>query len=221
VGYRRPVLVFVLSAIAVTAALGLYAVVVPDFGDLQAKILATSASISGASILVLACLPAFERRLVSPVPAVGAAATLFGVSLLVIGIWAEPSRDAYWKTMGMTLFVAGWGALTSLLALAPLAPRSRWTFLAAAGLSFVLALLGMVGLWYEPDSDAFGRVVGGVAVLTAAFVITVPVLSRAGRGEAPGAPVGFCPRCGTKLGAQTPPTGPCPDCRARFRVRFL
>ena len=49
--YRRPLLAFVLGAIALTAVLGLYAVLVPDFGELQAKVLGTSAAISGASVL--------------------------------------------------------------------------------------------------------------------------------------------------------------------------
>ena len=218
--YRRPILIFVLGAIALTAALGIYAVVVPDFGDLQAKILGTSASISGASILVLACAPAWERRLYLPVPIVGAVATAVGFSLIVIGIWVEPSAEWYWRIMGTALLVAGWGALASLLALAPLTPRFRWTFLAAAGFSLLLALIGVVAIWTTPSSDAFGRVAAGAAVLTAAFVVAVPVLSRAGRGEGAAA-VAFCPRCGRELVSADAPEGPCPGCSARFRVRYL
>jgi hypothetical protein len=207
----------VLGAIALTAALGLYAVVVPDFGELQEKILGTSASISGASVLVLACAPAWERRLYLPVPLLGAAASVAAFALIVIGIWSEPSHDAYWKTMGTMLFVAGWGALASLLALAPLTPRHRWTFFAAAGLTFLLAVLGVVGMWSEPDSEVFGRVTAGVAVLAAAFVVTVPVLSRAGRSEAVAAtPAGYCPRCGRSLVR----TGACDGCEARFSVTY-
>jgi hypothetical protein len=221
--YRRPILAFVLGAIALTAALGLYAVIVPDFGDLQAKILGTSACVSGASIFVLACAPAWERRLYLPLPLVGASAAVVAFALIVIGLWLEPANDAYWKTMGTALFVAGWGALVCLLALAPLAPRFRWTFFAAAGLSLLLAMLGVAVMWSEPDSEAFGRVVGGVAVLTAAFVVTVPVLSRAGRSGVGTTtmPVGFCPRCGSGLEAQGGEDHSCPECGARFQVRYL
>ncbi len=221
--YRRPVLAFVLGAIALTAALGLYAVAFPDFGELQAKILGTSASVSGASVLVLACMPALERRLYLPVPPLGAAASVVAFALIVIGIWSEPSHDAYWKTMGSALILAVWGALVSLLALAPLLPRFRWTFFAAAGLTLLLALLGVAAMWSEPDSEVFGRVVGGVAVLAAAFVVTVPVLSRAGRPEVgtKTMPVGFCPHCGSKLEAQGGEDGSCPECGARFQVRYL
>jgi len=213
--------VFVLGAIAVTAALGLYAVLVPDFGELQAKILGTSASVSGASVLVLACAPAWERRLYPLVPLVGVAATLLGLTLIVIGIWLKPTAEGYWKTMGTALFIAGWGALVSLLALAPLVPRYRWTFLTAAGLTLLLASLGVVAMWAGPDSDAYGRVVAAVGVLAAAFVVAVPVLSRAGRAAAASeSVVCFCPACGRELDAASR-EGPCPGCGARFRVRFL
>src|SRR5262249_42656129 len=156
---------------------------------------------SAASILVLACMPAFDRRLIMPVPPIGAGASVLALALIVVGIWAEPSREGYWKTMGTLLVAGAWAALTSLLALVPLAPRYRWTFRVAAGLALVLASIGVVAMWTTPSSDAFGRVGAGVAVLTAAFVIAVPVLSRASRGEtkrepAPEAPAGFCPRCG-------------------------
>lgn len=171
---------------------------------------------------MLACAPAWERRLYLPVPPLGAVASVVAFALIVIGIWSEPSHEAYWKAMGTTLFVAGWGALVSLLALAPLALRYRWTFFAAAGLTFLLAVLGVVGMWSEPDSDVFGRVVAGVAVLAAAFVVTVPVLSRAARSETvAAAPVGFCPRCGQELDAGSGREGHCAACGARFRIQFL
>ena len=215
--YTRPVLMFVLGVVALTAALGLYAVLVPDFGGLQAKILGTSASVSGTSILVLACMPALERRLYPPVPLVGAASSVIAFALIVIGIWSESSHDAYWKTTGTALVVGGWGALVSLLALAPLMPRFRWTFFAAAGLTLSLALLGVAAVWGAPDSEGFGRVVGGVAVLAAAFVVTVPVLSRAERPEVAAAvPVRFCPRCGAAVSSPIS----CGRCGSRFTVKF-
>ncbi len=127
--YRRPALAFVLGAIALTAALGLYAVIVPDFGDTQAKILGTSAAISGASILILACLPAWERRLAWPVPPVGALAALLGLVLGVVGLWAEPSSETYGKMLVTVVFLAVWSAFVSVLALVPLVPRFRWASL--------------------------------------------------------------------------------------------
>jgi hypothetical protein len=180
---RRPLLMLVLGAIVVTVALALYAVLLPGFGDVQGKVLATSACVTGASLLVLACLPAWERGLARLAPAVGAGATLAGLALIVVAIWEEPSQDGYWKSVGTFLLVGGWGTLVSLLALAELAPRYRWTFLAAAGLALLLTAIAVVAMWSAPSSGLFERLAAGVAVLTAAFVVVVPVLSRASRGE--------------------------------------
>lgn len=213
---RRPLLAIVLGAIAVTAVLGLYAVLASDFGELQGKVLATSAAISVASILVLACAPAWERGLLRPLPAVAAGLALVALVLFVVGIWNELGED-FWSTFGTVLMLAVWGVLACLLVLARLAPRYRWTFFAAAGLTLVLTALGIGALWGEGDSDTYGRTAGAFAVLSAAFVVAVPVLSRANRDEIkPATDFGYCPRCGRRLAR----AGGCDGCGARFKITF-
>lgn len=217
---RRPLLGFVLSAIAVTAALGLYAVLSSDFGETQGRILATSAAISVASILALGCMPAWDRRLLGPLPPLTAGLVLLALVVLVVGIWRdEYYDDEHWDLFFTVLLLALWGMLVCLLALARLAPRYAWTFYTAVGLTLLLTLFGIAALWNEPASDDFARIAGAVAVLSAAFVLAVPVLSRASPA-ANGAAASFCPRCGRELGADNA-EGPCPGCGARFRVRFL
>lgn len=221
---RRPLLLVALTAIGITAALGLYAVAVPHFGDFQAKVLATSASVSGACVLTLTCLPAWERRQLRAVALLGMAASLLGFALLIAGIWSEPDADSYWKTTVTVLLLALWSAISSLLALATLAPRYRWTFWAAVGVLLVFAGLGAGAMWGEPSSAAYGRVVGAFGVLTAAFVLSVPILHRASRGESAAAPAGgsvaFCPSCGQAVQGREGAEISCAHCRARFRVGY-
>jgi hypothetical protein len=223
--YSRPLLFFVLGAIAVTAVLGLYAVLVPDFGDVQAKILGTSAAISISSILVLACVPAWERRLAGPLPLVGAGLTLVALALVVVGMWDETDTSTYWKLFGTVLLLALWSVLTSLLALARLPARQRWTYFAAAGCSLALTIVGIVAVWGGADSSAGGRLAGALAVLSAAFILVVPVLARAGRGEVAAETHGsdgrgFCPRCGARVADGAGPTITCGRCGARFRITY-
>lgn len=214
----------VLAAIAATAGLGLYAVAVPDFGELQAKVLATSACVTGAGVVVLACLPAWERRRLLPAPVLGAAAGAAAFSLLVAGMWAEIEARPYTKTTATLFVAAAAGTLASLLALARLAPRHRWTLAVALALVLVLALLGVAGIWAEPPAGEYGRAVGAAGVVTAAFVLAVPVLHRAGRRELPTGgerpSLRFCPSCGRPLGAPAGGDSSCPACGASFRVRF-
>lgn len=225
--YRRPLLGFVLGAIVVTAALGLWAVLAPgEFGDLQAKVLGTSAAISGASIVLLAFVPAWERELLRPLPVVGAALTFAALALGLVGLWVEPNSEAYGKAMGTVMFLAAWALLACLLALATLPRRYRWVFAAAVGLTLALVAVGIGAMWVEPDEAITGRVAGALAVLSAAFVLTVPVLARASRGELATAEdqpaAGFCPRCGAQVAvAATDEPATCGRCGARFRVSYL
>jgi hypothetical protein len=223
--YARPLLFFVLGAIAVTAVLGLYAVLVPDFGDVQAKILGTSAAISISSILVLACVPAWERRLAGPLPLAGAGLTVVALALVVLGMWTERDSSHYWRLFGTALLLALWCVLTSLLVLARLPARQRWTFFAAAGLTLALALVGIGAMWEGNASSGTGKLAGALAVLSAAFLLVVPVLARAGRGEVTAETHGsdargYCPRCGAPVSGGGRLTRSCGRCGARFRVTY-
>jgi hypothetical protein len=221
---KRALLGVVLAAIAVSAALGIAAIFVSDFGETLAKVLATSAAVTGAGIFVLALVLALERHRLGLLPAFGIVATLVGFGLVVVGAWAEIDDETFWKVAGTVLWIASWTVLASLLALARLAPRYRWSFLAAVAASLVLLVLIVIALWGDISSGDFWRAFGVVAVVTAALTLTVPVLHRASRPDlaAPGASgrVGFCPRCGRSLRAESA-VGACRGCGARFEVRFL
>ena len=220
---KRPLLRFILGGIVVTAALGLYAVAVPHFGDLQRNVLGTSAAITVASVLGLACLPAWERRRLGPVPLIGVCGIVVGFTFIVVGMWSEPGNGWFWRTMGSFLIVGLWGVLSSLLALAGLAPRYRWVLSTAVTLSFLLGALGLGGIWSERSSSAYARIVAVCAVLVAAFVVAVPVLHRAGRDEAPEekATTAFCPICGSPAPGTDQEPITCASCGVRFRVRIL
>ena len=71
-------------SVAVNAALGIYAVLAPDFGETQGKILGTSLCVTGAVVLALACEPAWERRLLGPVPYAGAVLGAVGFTLAIV-----------------------------------------------------------------------------------------------------------------------------------------
>ncbi len=221
--FRRPLLRFVLGGIVVTAVLGIYAVAVPHFGDLQRNVLGTSAAVTAASVLGLACLPAWERRRLGPVPLIGVCGIVVAFTFIVVGMWSGTGHSWFWRTMGTFLIVGLWGVLSSLLALARPVPRYRWVLSTAVTLSLVLGGLGLAGIWSEQSSSVYMRIVAGCAVLVAAFVIAVPVLHRAGRDEAPdaSATIGFCPICGSRAsGAEHGPIT-CPSCGRSFRVRIL
>ncbi len=237
---RRPLLAVVGCSIAVNAALGIYALVVPHFGSLQGRVLATSACVTGAGVLVLACLPARERGRLSVWPALGIVAAPAGFALIVIGLWAEIDRAAYGKALGTVLIVAAVSTVACVLSLAELARRYRRMFPVAVTLAVVLGTATVAGIWVGFPGGWYPRAVGVVAVLFAAAVVSVPILHRASRGEprtaaatttdtegaaAPDAPaLRFCPACGNQVVPAAGGAGggaACGRCGARCEVRFL
>jgi hypothetical protein len=222
---RRIVLRLFLVSVALNAALAIYALLAGSFGDVEGDILFTSLCVTGAAILVIACETARERRRLGVLPRLGQAAAVAGFALLVITIWVEPEGDELPRAAGTLIMAAGAAALLSLLTLAVLAPRFRWTFTATtvlAGALTVLLVLSIWGLW--EDNAAFGRVLGVVAVLLAAFVVVVPVLHRVSRRELAAGPgavaatISFCPSCGAPVSARAGVETTCPRCGSVFTV---
>jgi len=211
-------------SIAVNAALGIYAVLAPDWGETQGKILATSLFVTGAVIFALVCEPAWERKLLGPVPLVGAALGAVGFTLAVAGIWTEAESEIWGKTMGTIFTVAVACAVASLLAIARLAPRHTWVFIVTLAVLGLGAAMVCVLLWWGDDPpDAYLRALGVVMIVLAASTVTVPVLHWIDRAalaaaEAVTGAVRFCPYCGHGLPDALDMNIECARCGREFTI---
>lgn len=212
------------ASITVNAALGIYALLSPDWSDTQGKILGTSLCVTGAIVLALACEPAWERGLLGPVPPTGAVLGLGGFALAVLAIWTEPSSDVYGRVTSTVFTAALACVLASLLALARLAPAHRWVFAVTLGLLGVGATMLSVSFWLGDDpSETYLRALGVVLIVLAAFAVSIPVLHWVDRGavalsEASTDGVRFCPHCGAKLSGEMGVELACGRCGREFTV---
>ena len=212
------------TSIAVNAALGIYALLSPDWGDTQGKILATSLCVTGAILMALACEPAWERGLLGPVPFAGALLGALAFGMTIVGIWAEPAGDLFGKISGSTLTIAAACIVASLLVLAQLAPRHRWVFALTLALLATGATMLVISFWLGNDpSEVYLRAMGVVLIVLAALVVTVPVLHWLDRGAlaavaASSDAVSFCPHCGGKLAGRTGAKITCGRCGRGFTV---
>lgn len=218
---RRTVLALFFSSVALNAVLGIVALVAGEFSQTHGRILGTSLSVTAALVLALACLPAWERRLLAQVPVLGATCGGIGFLLVIVAIWSESEHEILLKSLGTLLTVAVASAVASLLVLPQLAPRHRPVFVVALALLVVAAAMVVVQVWGELDSSVYGRALGVVAVLLAATAVTIPVLSRMGRRPAPIADdvsPAFCPYCGERQESRAAIPTTCVHCGRTFSV---
>jgi hypothetical protein len=87
--YQRLLLFTFLFAIATCGAIGLWAVVFAGFNDTVAQILATSASVAGASVLGMAAAVPWSQRRWHPIGPVGVVLTAAGLGMMLFIIWSN------------------------------------------------------------------------------------------------------------------------------------
>ena len=214
-----------LGSIAISALLGIWAILGGDFDELAMKVLATSLSISAASVLGIAALSGWHLAGARALSRAGVAASLGALVMTIPGLWIEVSADAYWQLTLSFVLVAVGAAHGTLLAHTRLAPRFAWARPAATALTGLLGCLLLALLWEVADDDdtLTQQSIAVVSILLAAATLAVVVfhfMSRVDSAERGGADICFCPRCGKPMWQ---PAGEvrCTHCDARFRIDVL
>jgi hypothetical protein len=203
----RLVRLILLAALVFTALAAVWALVFSEFDETAAKILGTSASVAGYSLIVMGAAagggpgrpaPARLAALVSTVASVAA------LGLIVFIMW----RDHAWRTEWIVrayfhaTIAAIALAIAVLLARVPVPASQSWIRAAAIGLVLAFAAFADV-LWIVVghQSDGWNRAAGVVGVLAALGILALPILAWQGRREARAVaavhgPRATCPQCG-------------------------
>lgn len=215
-----------LASVVVSALMGCYAVLREDWGKTEERLLLSTLSVFGTSMITLACGVAWERGRLSVVPPLGIALGLLGLVLLLAVIWTEPRTDSdlLWRGLWTEITLALAATHASLVSIFGLRPRYQAVPLAAYALNALLTALTLLWLWAEPDwGDEIDRLYAALIVLVIAVTIAIPVLRRLdgpeldpGRSEANPR---FCPNCAVAL--EPPGARACEACGATFEVRVM
>jgi hypothetical protein len=174
---RRIGLATFFVSVGVNAALGIYAVLTPDFGDTAQRILFTSLCVTGSVLIALCCEPAWERRHLGPVPALGATLGAVAFAGLIVGIWTEPESEVLANLLWSTFAIAIACTVASLVVLER--ARNGITLAHARVLTVTLALIAVAAamavatIWAEPSDDTLGKIGGSGYVVAAACVLAV------------------------------------------------
>src|SRR5688572_28658985 len=95
---KKIALWFLIVSVALSAALGIVAILSGKFGDFEGRVILTTITISAASICALAAGALFESRTARTLPGLAVAFAVFAASLIIIGVWGRISGDEYWKS---------------------------------------------------------------------------------------------------------------------------
>ncbi len=208
---KRAALWFLIVSVVLSALIGIIAIVSGTFGDIQARIILTTLTISAASLCALACGALWESGRAKALPMAGIALATVTAAVFIFAIWAKISNEEFWKFAASVGLIAVATAHACLLSLATLASRFAWSRVAAFVSVYLLALEFIYVIYATPKGDTFIRIIGVTSIVAAALTILTPVFHRLSRGDLDAVRAGAatreptlhptitCPRCGTTL----------------------
>jgi MFS family permease len=178
---RRVFLWALVASLCVTAAVAIGTLLFAEFDDTAGRILATTALLSLACLLSLPAGVLLDQRRAVPLAWGTIAAAGAGFVLAMVVIWAE--REAEWlsRTTWTLWLGAGAGAQASVVTAmlrAGASRRLRVLHAVSILLASSLAALIAVAIWTEPDSDAFARALGALAIAAVLTSLLQPILQR-------------------------------------------
>ena len=232
-GPKKIALWFLIVSVALSAVLGIMAILSGTFGWFEIRIILTTITISVASICALADAALWESKGKKPLPASGLVLSILGAALLIAGIWLEPRSEQFWK---FTISICVLAVATShvcLLSLAKLSERFAWARITAFVVVYSLAFLIIFSIETEITETWIFQLIGINSILVAAISIMIPVFHRlsapdlefetGGRETETGEPSWtkvICPKCRAEqfsaLGEIV-----CHRCNCRFLVKLL
>ncbi len=227
---KKIALWFLIVSVAISAVLGIIAILTGNFGKFEVRIIFTTLTISAASIGALACGAAGEDGKYKTLPTIGIGLAILAAVLLIMGIWFEPSGEQYWKFSASTSVLAAATAHACLLSLARLARRFVWSRAFAFVMIYLLATFIILSIYFEPTSDFGLRLIGTTSIIVAAITIITPIFHRLSRDDSYDGTAEVqhpklwatvtCPECGATQPNSLKETT-CDRCECRFNVKIL
>jgi hypothetical protein len=171
-----------LGFLGLTAVIAIISVLGGKFGELQAKIIGSTFTISAASICSMSCAAFIARKNQTAIGLSGIGLAVVAAILVIAGLWPEISSDLYWKTTATFGIAAIACAHGFLLILPELGDRQKW-FQPVSFLSIVLlALLVIVAMWGDIGEEVYYRFMAAVAIVVGLETVSLPILIKLRKG---------------------------------------
>lgn len=183
---RNFFLYLLIASVAVSALVGIFVILFGDFGEFETKILLTTLAVTVTSILGLANGAYLETGRGRALPVTGIVFSVISAVLWIFLVWEGTPETAFFARLllSINLFAAACSHL-SLLSIARLDRRFRWSHYAAHLLVWTLTAVLLYSIWqnFENMTDIVTRAVGVLSIAVAALTIVTPVFHRLSRPE--------------------------------------
>ena len=164
--------------LGLTALIAILSVLSGSFGEFQLKVLATTFSISAASVCSMASAAFMQKRKLIGPGLVGIGLAAATAVFVLVGVWAEIGNEGFWKTTITLITFTIACAHAFLLALPDLAKHYRWSQGLAAGTIGLLALQITGAVWGEIGNEGYYRLLAVVAIVLALQTLVIPNLMK-------------------------------------------
>lgn len=178
---RKLFLYLLIGSVAISAAIGIGVLLFGNFGHVEVRILMSTLTVTGASIMGLACGAYYETGRGRVMPLAGILLAIVAAILTFFIIWnVGDGSETFLKVTGNVSLVALASSHLSLLSLAYLDRRFVLTRTVAQICVWTLIALFTYIIWAEPagDSDILYRTIGVLGIMLAAVTVVTPVLHR-------------------------------------------
>jgi hypothetical protein len=176
------------ASLCATGALAIGILLLSDFDDTSARILATTALISLYSLISLPGGLLLDRRRAVPLAWATLGFAAAGFVLAVYEVWIDDfDHEVVWKLLVTVTAFAGACSQESVSIgrrRRADSPSVRRLFAVSTGSGYLLAALVAVAAWGEVDDETYYRFLGALAVANVLLVLLQPILRRVGTAGA-------------------------------------
>ncbi len=170
-----------IASIGISAFLGIVVIIFGNFGEFESKVLLTAVTITVTSILGLACGAYLETGRGRMLPLSGIVLSVISAVMWLVIVWDwQDQNSRFVKGLVTVTILATACSHLSLLSLAKLDRRFKWTYYAAHALIWVLAsfLIWLVWTIVDDINDLAGRIIGVLSIAVAAVTVATPIFHK-------------------------------------------
>lgn len=183
---RKLSLKIFLGFLGLTATIAIISVLSGEFGETQVEVLLTSLTISAASVCSMSCAAFIEKKKLKKVGFIGIALSVISAALLITAMWLDIDNEMYGKTTITFCVAAVAFAHAFLLVIPKLDNNQKWVQRVSSVSIAILALLIILAVCGEIDSQGYYRFLAVVAIIVGLETLAIPMLMKLRKGNAQG-----------------------------------